>query len=192
VSVHTPGDAGYDQHTHVVRCSPGCEKEVRAGATKSTFASFCSLASAMGIAACVSPRADDAGGSRPSVVTLPGTIESSRCAREHVTRFVAEQHLDGARDDLRIIVSELVANAVMHGRAPIALTLAQHDGTVRVEVTDGAADLDAVHLREIDSPTVGGRGLRILSALADAWGIAATAHGKSVWATYVVASARHE
>ena len=190
MSVHTPGDARCRQHTPASFDVSGLRWASVFSRDKRDIVEFLFVGNRDGYRVRMSPRPDDAGSRR--FVTLPPTLESSRCAREHVTRFVAEQHLDRARDDLRIIVSELVANAVMHGRAPIALTLAQHDGTVRVEVTDGAADLDAVHLREIDSPTVGGRGLRILSALADAWGIAATAHGKSVWATYVVASAQHE
>jgi anti-sigma regulatory factor (Ser/Thr protein kinase) len=134
----------------------------------------------------MSPRAEDDRGNPRNVLTLEPSLASSRRAREHVARFVAGEHLNGGTDDLNIIVGELVANAVMHGRAPIALMLSCRAGKVLVEVSDGASDLDAVRFRDIDAPQFGGRGLRILAALVDEWGIAANAKGKTVWAVYVI------
>ena len=142
----------------------------------------------MGTAAYMSPRADTYGGNRPNALDLLPWLASSHRAREHVACFVAEQHINGAAEALNIIVGELVANAVMHSRSPIALRLSCRAGKVLIEVTDGASDLEAVRFREIDQPTIGGRGLRILAALVDDWGIVATATGKSVWATYALDS----
>lgn len=129
---------------------------------------------------------DDVGGSSDTL-TLDAAFESSGRARRHAAQFVAREHLTGATETLNIIVGELVANAVMHSTAPIALDLSYRAGTVRVEVTDGRSDLGAVHFREVDKPTVGGRGLRILAALADEWGIVANATGKAVWAKFKAA-----
>ena len=142
----------------------------------------------MGTAAYMSPRADTDGGNRPNALDLLPSLASSHRARQHVAHFVAEQHVNGAAEALNIIVGELVANAVMHSRAPIALRLSCHAGKVLIEVTDGASDLEAVRFRDIDQPTIGGRGLRILAALVDDCGIVATATGKSVWATYALDS----
>jgi serine/threonine-protein kinase RsbW len=124
---------------------------------------------------------DDSDGPTETL-TLDAALESSRRARQHVARFVAREHLTGVTDTLNIIVGELVANAVMHSTAPIALCLSYCGGNVRVEVTDGTSDLGAVRFREVDRPTVGGRGLRILATLADEWGVIANKTGKSVWA----------
>lgn len=125
-------------------------------------------------------RDDTADGS--DTLTLDAAFESSRRARQHLARFIAREHLTGVTDTLNIVVGELVANAVMHSTAPIALGLSYRGGTVRVDVTDGTSDLGAVRFREVDRPTVGGRGLRILAALVDEWGIVPNAAGKSVWA----------
>jgi anti-sigma regulatory factor (Ser/Thr protein kinase) len=100
---------------------------------------------------------------------------------------VEHEHLTGATETLNIIVGELVANAVMHSTAPIALCLSYRNGSVRVEVADGTSDLEAVRFREVDRPTIGGRGLRILATLVDEWGIVPNATGKSVWAKFKAA-----
>jgi anti-sigma regulatory factor (Ser/Thr protein kinase) len=129
---------------------------------------------------------DDVAG-QSDTLTLDAALQSSRRARQHVARFIAREHLIGVTENLNIIVGELVANAVMHSTAPIALGLSYGGGTVRVEVTDGTSDLGAVRFREVDCPTIGGRGLRILAALVDEWGIVANETGKSVWAKFKAA-----
>ena len=45
----------------------------------------------------------------------------------------------GTREDLLLVVSELVTNAVVHGAEPIVVTMVRAPERVRVEVTDGAA-----------------------------------------------------
>lgn len=102
----------------------------------------------------------------PAATTLPRTSDSIRAAR----RMVAAQSagLTPARcDDAGLMVSELVTNALRHGRGPITL-----------RITRGAADLtvqvaDEGHGRVVINTapgTEGGWGLRIVDELADAWG----------------------
>ena len=47
---------------------------------------------------------------------------------------------DPAREDMLLVVSELVTNAVLHGAEPIVVTLVQGPDRVRVEVTDASPD----------------------------------------------------
>ncbi|WP_261955243.1 ATP-binding protein [Streptomyces nigrescens] len=94
-------------------------------------------------------------------------------------------------DVLALIVAELAANAVRHGRLPgrdFLLRLTAHAATVRVEVTD-------IRGERLPEPVAGppaldrtgGRGLLLVECLADRWGWfprACGAPGKTVWAEY--------
>lgn len=87
------------------------------------------------------------------------------------------------------IVAELAANATVHGRVKgrdFQLGLAVGGGTLRIEVTDTRGDSvppgpGAVKPPEGDAET--GRGLLIVEALADHWGITpGPVPRKTVWA----------
>jgi len=81
-----------------------------------------------------------------------------------------------------LLVSELVTNAVVHAKTDIALTLRYESPLITVEVHDGSdrmpADLDA-------GPSASsGRGVHLVSALANDWGVRAIpGGGKVVWFT---------
>ncbi|MCB5911975.1 ATP-binding protein [Streptomyces pinistramenti] len=81
-------------------------------------------------------------------------------------------------DDVVLVVSELVANGIQHGRGPITLRVAHIDGRVRVEVTD-ARPVPAA-LRVAGDGDVSGRGLFIVEALTHAWGT--SNNGTVTWA----------
>lgn len=83
------------------------------------------------------------------------------------------------------IVAELAANAATHGRVPgrdFRLTLYVVGGTLRIEVTDTRGD----RLPEVQVPqevAESGRGLVIVDALADRWGVVEERFPrKTVWA----------
>src|SRR5947199_10561738 len=109
-------------------------------------------------------------------------------ARAQARRFLER---GGAKPDAVAaactVVSELVANAVVHGSEPIKLELRLHEDTLRVEVCDGDPKLHAVMADSAAPDGRGGRGLRIVSAFARAWGVRAYEHGKFVWAHVSVA-----
>jgi Histidine kinase-like ATPase domain len=76
-----------------------------------------------------------------------------------------------------------VTNACVHGAAPVQLTLrlSSHGGgqAVVCEVTDAGAAIPAFTAGQLGSEH--GRGLAIVVALADAFGVRPLLRGKTVW-----------
>lgn len=89
---------------------------------------------------------------------------------------------DGAMvDDLLLIASELLSNAVKFSSGDVALVLRWGGATIRVTVTDNAPAPAA--LRASGPEAIGGRGLAIIDALSARWGQTPYADGcKEVWA----------
>ncbi|CAL9572426.1 hypothetical protein SUDANB176_04867 [Streptomyces sp. enrichment culture] len=83
------------------------------------------------------------------------------------------------------VVAELAANAATHGRLPgrgFRLTLSVVGATLRVEVTDPRGDRLPVP-RTPDAVAESGRGLLLVEALADRWGVTEGRFPrKTVWA----------
>jgi anti-sigma regulatory factor (Ser/Thr protein kinase) len=86
-------------------------------------------------------------------------------------------------DDAVLVVSELVTNALVHARSGATVTLRARAGRVRVEVTDHGAG--SPEPRSPAPETVGGRGLLLVAAVAETWGIDPADDGKVVWAELV-------
>src|SRR4051812_49749366 len=86
---------------------------------------------------------------------------------------------DPAVDDAVLMISELVTNAVRHTRTILLVLVTIEDHTLHVDVTDDNPTLPAPPNPEHDA--TGGRGLRIVDALATRWGITPTKEGKTVW-----------
>ncbi|MFE2940531.1 ATP-binding protein [Streptomyces sp. NPDC059255] len=83
-----------------------------------------------------------------------------------------------------LLLSELVTNALRHGSPPgreIAVTLYHAEGLLRVEVEDAGDRLPRPRVPGADDEC--GRGLALVAALADDWGVAPRrGPGKRVWA----------
>ncbi|MFJ3876359.1 ATP-binding protein [Streptomyces sp. NPDC090077] len=83
-------------------------------------------------------------------------------------------------EDVLLLVSELVANARLHGSGPTSLVLRRAGDGLRVEVTDRSRSLPVLEPRP--HPTrPGGHGLLIVDRLARAWGAEPLDGGKRVW-----------
>ncbi|MEU2423019.1 ATP-binding protein [Streptomyces sp. NPDC007851] len=89
-------------------------------------------------------------------------------------------------DDMSLCVSELATNALLHGVPPgrgFLLRLRYDGEAVRVEVHDSGQGLPLT-TGQADDADEGGRGLLLVGALADKWGVAERALGKLVWAEF--------
>jgi anti-sigma regulatory factor (Ser/Thr protein kinase) len=78
------------------------------------------------------------------------------------------------------VVSELATNAVVHARTGFVVRLTYDDARIRIAVTDRKPFARAVR-RRFSSETTTGRGLRLVDALGEAWGVDETDTAKTVW-----------
>ena len=114
-------------------------------------------------------------------VDLPPSARSVPVAR-HLAREVLlawDAPQDGA--DVELLVTELVANVVDHagGESVLSLELEYSDGWLRIAVADGSAVRPVVGELRGDQPR--GRGMQIVDAIADDWGVEDVDGGKRVW-----------
>lgn len=99
-----------------------------------------------------------------------------------------------ASDAVTLVVAELAANAVQHGRVPgrdFGLRLACDDATglVRIEVSDTQPALPRLRVPAPGADT--GRGLLLVDALSVRWGVSGrSGPGKTVWAVCALRGAR--
>lgn len=85
-------------------------------------------------------------------------------------------------DDVVLVASELVGNAITHAAAQGELDVAWDilGDSVIIRVSDSSQELPKA--RQPDPTATSGRGLSIIAALADEWGVLDAACGKQVWA----------
>ena len=121
---------------------------------------------------------------RTRVIELDGDADAPSRGRHAVTAVLDEWGCEpGTREDLLLVVSELVTNAVVHGAEPIRVTMVRASERIRVEVTDGAAAASPHGNPRPPADAETGRGLSVVTRLAVAWGWrAAPGSGKTVWA----------
>lgn len=86
-----------------------------------------------------------------------------------------------AVDDAVLIVSELVTNAVLHVReeAALGLELQLSDTNLRISLSDGSAVRPLA--REAARHDENGRGMAIVTALSERWGVEDHHGGKRIW-----------
>lgn len=122
---------------------------------------------------------------------LPFRPESARVARHELVQWMRQLHTPAETcDDARLLISELVGNAVRHAR-PLA------DGTMRVTwatcatgvsiaVTDGGSLTAPVRVEAGDTD-LAGRGLAIVETLAVSWWVESSRSRTTVHALLPVA-----
>ena len=116
----------------------------------------------------------------PPELALPASMTSVRRAR----RFVRE-HCTGfgmsaaACDEVLLLASELVTNAILHGRSEVRVGVSCVDFHVRVTVHDENSRRPVRVSQDPDA--LDGRGLALVAALASSWGVDDEVEGKAVW-----------
>jgi anti-sigma regulatory factor (Ser/Thr protein kinase) len=110
---------------------------------------------------------------------LPGDQTAVRDARRLVARQLTDWGQEGLEDSTKLIVSELVTNAVRNSTGPILLRLIQHDA-LTCEVFDTNAGCPRP--RRPRTADESGRGLFLIAQLSRRWGTRRVSGGKVVWA----------
>jgi anti-sigma regulatory factor (Ser/Thr protein kinase) len=104
------------------------------------------------------------------VLRLPRHVDAGSLARDEVRARLSGRVSDAARTDVLHVVSELVANAVEHGRGAIELRIEVNDRHVLGEVADQGPGFEpVVHRQPFEFPLRGG--LLIVGRLAERWGV---------------------
>jgi len=114
---------------------------------------------------------------------LGAGLSAASEARRHIAQACAGMPEETVYT-ARLLVTELVSNAVLHGYGTVLLIVVRDQGRVRVEVHDDSPRPPMV----VDGPPLAehGAGLRLVSALAGSWGTSPRGEGrpgKRVWFT---------
>ena len=115
-----------------------------------------------------------------AVLTLPALNVSVAAARRTVTALCGPAGLTELYDTAALLTSEVVTNAVLHGDGTVQVRAHTRGGRLRVEVQDDG-DSAPVLQKKAQAEDEGGRGLALVAALADTWGVEQVPGGKYVW-----------
>jgi anti-sigma regulatory factor (Ser/Thr protein kinase) len=115
-----------------------------------------------------------------STSTVVRRRDAARLARRYARAQCAGNAPPTLVEDVELVVSELVTNAVRHGRGEITMHLEVAPDRVVVGVQDQGAGHPSP--REPDATDANGRGLALVAVLATQWGVRPEpGGGKVVW-----------
>ncbi|MBA2950424.1 SpoIIE family protein phosphatase [Streptomyces himalayensis] len=101
-------------------------------------------------------------------------------ARRFTARTLRSWGVSEEDDVVKLVVSELVTNAVVHTQGDVRLDLTLAADRLRVAVTDSMPRAP-VKPRTMDWESTGGRGIMLVEAMSTAWGSVPVGGGKQVW-----------
>jgi anti-sigma regulatory factor (Ser/Thr protein kinase) len=126
----------------------------------------------------------------PRLARLRLSVDRSSVAsaRSLLDRLLASWRLDRRVDPdaVKLVASELAANAVVHSGDPETVTVRYLGDVVRIEVVDRSSRQPVARNDAADA--LGGRGLHLVEALGSAWGSEPISGGKRVWCDLAVAN----
>ncbi|MFE4668792.1 SpoIIE family protein phosphatase [Streptomyces sp. NPDC056716] len=112
-------------------------------------------------------------------------LQAVRASRTFVRDLLHAWHLDEHTEDVALMTSEVVTNALVHADSGVDIRMRVHGKHLRVEVRDSdptpPVPEPIVLSNQPGSEWEHGRGLIIVDALAADWGTAPSGHGKTVW-----------
>lgn len=137
-------------------------------------------------------------------VRLTAETSSVPGARRFVTDGLLDWGRDHLVDDAALCVTEMAANSALHSGSPyMHVGMTDLDQGVRLSVEDagGLVPLPAVapppvprsaEVPPVEALGTTGRGLAIVSVLAESWGIEERAEGRRIWADLAGDGVEHE
>ncbi|CAM2796112.1 MULTISPECIES: ATP-binding protein [Streptomyces] len=121
---------------------------------------------------------------RTAVARFRVDVRSVSRARNHTARVLREWRLGRVSPQAVLVTSELATNVVLHARGIgdyFELVLRRREGVLVVEVSD-SYQWEMPELRKPAEDETSGRGLLLVDALAQAWGVRPrVGAGKTVW-----------
>ncbi len=171
---------------HPTRRKSGCPTALPAVWTHAATA-----LSAQGVSAVSNPPLDGVsvpGADEPQFkASFPAEPASIPCVRRQLRARLVEDGLENVVDDVVLICTELVTNAVLHGclgfppGTTLKVTAVWSDVQLRLDVRDpsGARPRE----QEFSARRTSGRGLQLVNKLSDRWGVEPdpSGSGKTVW-----------
>ncbi|WP_316751548.1 SpoIIE family protein phosphatase [Streptomyces herbicida] len=121
---------------------------------------------------------------------LPALPQSVSAGRDFLGRVLDEWALTDRADDACLLLSEVLTNAVQHAQGPIGLHICRTDIELTIEIGDRSPHLPQPRTAAEDAES--GRGLLLVRALADDWGVRPTDEGKTTWFSLKSAQAHQD
>jgi serine/threonine-protein kinase RsbW len=124
-------------------------------------------------------------------MTLRAVPAAAATARREITRRLSARLAVNALEDVRLLLTELVTNALRHGKVTpedeIGVRAEVADGTVRIEVHDPGRNGEVERRRP--GARGGGYGLLLVDRLTNRWGVDRQ-DGTTVWVELPAGAAR--
>ena len=116
-----------------------------------------------------------------ATIDLPPIPGSNPAARHVVLELLRAWSAPQDWNDAALVVTELVANVIDHvqGEANLTLELTLSGDWLRLAVADGSSVRPVV--QELSNERPRGRGLRLVEAVTDRWGVEDHRGGKRIW-----------
>ena len=123
---------------------------------------------------------------RPAEPLAPGPRGAAAGAPLGARTCALEIGRGDLRENAELAMSEVVTNAILHGKGPVTVRLRGTRDHPRVEVRDASTDPPALTSDDprpdfIDELPTFGRGLAIVASFSEAWGAERDGDGKLVW-----------
>ena len=100
---------------------------------------------------------------------LQPDVGAPRRARASLNEFCSDHVPADALGTATLLLSELVTNACQHGQGVITVAIACDGESLGIAVSDNSPDLPVI--RDVAPTADHGRGMLLLDALAESWGI---------------------
>src|SRR5689334_8808361 len=110
---------------------------------------------------------------------LPVSHQAPALARDFLRDASCSVHHSALVDDALLLTSELVTNSVLHGGPPLVIAVDCDGEQLQVRVRDGSPTVPMP--KDAAQSDENGRGLALVAALSDEWGVAPDSDGKYVW-----------
>lgn len=120
-------------------------------------------------------------GRQAATLDLGPDVSDVGLARRFLVTHCERWGCDDVLEDAQLVVSELVTNALLHAGSRCELGIVFRNGWLRIEIRDRGSG--GPEVQAADSESEHGRGLLLVSAMTDAWGMEPLEPaGKVVWA----------